>query len=605
MSLLSTLGKMLVGDLPPLETQARTDFPSWETQIAAFHRLPTPWAIASPDEALGVPAIFRAVTLIANTIGMLNLDVYRNRVLLTEDIPKVATRPNPFSTPRVFFRDTAFYMATRGEAWWWIARRDTDGIPLSLYPIPPWEVTVEQNPRNRLEPEVKWLNKTIDNDDLRHITYMPDHQGLRGEGPLQKCGAAVSVSVEAQEWAANYFSGSIPSIIGQTTEPLSPAEAEALDAQWAEKPGNLPRWLGFGIKVEDFKFDAAKAQMVESRRFNDGQAAVMFGIPGSLLEYSMPGSSLTYQNVEGEYTKFVRTCLQPNYLEPIQQELSDLLTRSTTCQFNTNEVTRADLKSRSEVFKNLTDAGVPIPVAGQIVGFESLDPDPLNVRPIPESPPQAIPNLLPPDIRAMRVAGEVRCSSCHKLLAETLTPPYRMTCPRCKTVSEDLQVRSSAEAQVINVHPPEVNVHPPNVTVNPAPITFQRGAVQVDAPDMSAMGGISEALAGLAKQKPPTVRVDVAAPDMTGVAEALSSLADRPQPDINVTTPEIRVEPANVTFEAGAISTPEVRVEPTQITVNVPEQPAPQINFPEPKPMKREIKRDPDNNITEIVEVPA
>ena len=212
MSFLSELGRLLIGE--PTDVQARSDYPSWETQIAAFHGLPQPWAVASPDEALSVPAIFRAVTLIANTVGMLNLEVYRNRQLLVDDVPKVVTRPNPLSTPRVFFRNTAFYMATRGEAWWWIARRDSDGIPISLYPIPPWEIVVEQNPDNRLEPKVTWLSKNIDLDDLRHITYMPDHQGLRGEGPLQKCGAAVSVSVEATSWAANFFSGSVPSIIG-------------------------------------------------------------------------------------------------------------------------------------------------------------------------------------------------------------------------------------------------------------------------------------------------------------------------------------------------------------------------------------------------------
>ena len=116
--------------------------------------------------------------------------------------------------------------------------------------------------------------------------------------------------------------------------------------------------------------------MVETRRFNDGQAAVMFGIPGSLLEYSMPGSSLTYQNVEGEYTKFVRTCLQPNYLEPIEQEMSDLLTRSTTARFNTNEVTRADIKTRSEVVKNLTEAGIPDRGGGSHRGLRADRPEP-------------------------------------------------------------------------------------------------------------------------------------------------------------------------------------------------------------------------------------
>jgi HK97 family phage portal protein len=444
MSLLSSLGRLLIGDLPPADVQTRSDFPSWEQQVAAFHNLPQPWMQASPDDALGVPAIFRAVTLISNTVGMLNLETWRNSQLLTdlEQIPRITLRPNPRTTPRVFFRDTAFYMATRGEAWWWIAKRDIDGNPLSLFPVPPWEITVEPNPSNRLEPDIKWNGKTIPNEDMRQITYLPSHDGLRGEGPLQVCGAAVSVSVEAQVWAANFFSGSVPSIVGEADMDISEDEAKRLDEQWAEKPGNLPRWLSPGIKVKDFGFDPSKAQLVESRRFNDGQAAVMFGIPGSLLEYSMPGSSLTYQNVEGEYMKLVRTCLQPNYLEPIEQEMSDLLTRSTTARFNTNEVQRADLKTRSEVYKNLVEAGVASEVGAKIVGFETLDPDGSNVAPVPAAQPQALISRVPPDVRT--TAMEVRCDGmatkrrhgasrierCNKLLSQT--GAFVGACPRCK-----------------------------------------------------------------------------------------------------------------------------------------------------------------------------
>lgn len=435
-----------VSTIPRDEVQVRTAYASWEQQVAAFHRLPQPWSVASPEEAMTVPAIFRAVTLIANTVGMLNLETYRNKILLTDplEVPRITIRPNPLTRPRVFWRDSAYYLASRGEAWWWIARRDVDGNPISLFPVPPWEITVEANSRNRLQPTIKWADRVMPNEDMRQITYMPDRTGLRGEGPLQKCGAAVSVAVEAQEWAANFFSGSIPSIIGQTDEPLSPEEAAILDEQWSEKPSNVPRWLGFGVKVEDFRVDAQKAQMVETRRFNDGQAAVMFGIPGSLLEYSMPGASLTYQNVEGEYMKFLRTCLQPNYLEPLEQEMSDLLTRTHTTRFNTNEVTRADIKTRSEVFKTLVEAGVAKEVAAQIVGFETLDPDAINVAPVPASPPGANIDRVFPDVRTAITAGEVRCdgmvtkrqngisriSRCNRLLSKG--EPFFAPCPRCK-----------------------------------------------------------------------------------------------------------------------------------------------------------------------------
>jgi phage portal protein BeeE len=41
-----------------------------------------------------------------------------------------------------------------------------------------------------------------------------------------------------------------------------------------------------------------------------------------------------------------------------------------------------------------------------------------------------------PKMNASPVSGEVRCSSCNRLLAEVATAPFRMTCGRCKNVTE-------------------------------------------------------------------------------------------------------------------------------------------------------------------------
>ena len=49
--------------------------------------------------------------------------------------------------------------------------------------------------------------------------------------------------------------------------------------------------------------------MLDARAHQDGEAARMFGIPGTLLEYNAPGSSLTYQNISEVFTLFVKSCL--------------------------------------------------------------------------------------------------------------------------------------------------------------------------------------------------------------------------------------------------------------------------------------------------------
>ena len=177
---------------------------------------------------------------------------------------------------------------------------------------------------------------------------------------MQLCGAAVSVGVEAQEWAANFFAeGGNPSLVikkaGMLSGELDPdtgmSEADLFLTQWMNKPHNEPRLVDEGVEsVTEMNYNTQGAQMLDSRDYQNGDAARMFGVPGSLLEYNVPGSSLTYQNLEQEFTKFVRGCLLPYFLEPIEQHMSDLLTRSTVARFNVDGLLRADLKTRFDAY---------------------------------------------------------------------------------------------------------------------------------------------------------------------------------------------------------------------------------------------------------------
>jgi hypothetical protein len=389
------------------------------------------------------------------------------------------------------------------------------------------------------------------------------------------CGAAISVTVEAQEWAANFFAGDPSTTELKSMVDVTEEEAVALKAQWLESgTSNLPRVTNPTLEWKDHQVDPLSAQMTEARTHQDGESARMFGIPGKLLEYAAPGSSLTYQNIAEVFTDFVRSCLSINYLEPIEQALSDLLPRTTAARFNVEGLLRADIKTRFAVYESAVKVFGAEEGAQYAREREGLSPGNPEMAPTPFVLPAAIPASFPAETRSL----EIQQQHPAMVLAEAV-----MT----------LATREQPQ--------PMVNVYPAPVTVEPAQITFERGAFE--APDMSAM---SEAIAGLAErpQPPIDVQVDVAAPDMTGVAEAMGALADRPQPpievtvepaEVNVTTPDIHVEPPNITFAEGSITSPAVTVEPPNVTVNVPEQRA----------TRKKLKRDADNNITEITEEPV
>jgi phage portal protein BeeE len=178
-----------------------------------------PWIRRTVAEAMSVPAVFRAVSLISNTTGSLSLEAYRNGGKLSDDdTPAIVKRPNPFTTPQVFWRDGSGYMAQSGEAWWWTAKRDIDGVAMSLIPIDPRQIIVTENPKNLLRPFIDWNGVRMPNDDMTQVTLQRDPRNpLRGWGPLQACGAAVSVAVRL---------GKLPEFAGKTIVTVLPDAAE-------------------------------------------------------------------------------------------------------------------------------------------------------------------------------------------------------------------------------------------------------------------------------------------------------------------------------------------------------------------------------------------
>ena len=479
-----------------------TDLPDLEAQFAALRLrgVARPWRVTSIAEALGVPAIQRAVTLISNTTGMLAIQGYRNGVPMDE-APRLILRPDPFSTPREFYRDSAYNMATRGQAVWWIASRDSDGWPSALIVVPLGELTIEESRRNRLFPTYRWgdrestrFSPASRSGEFVHLTYLREPGALHGVGPLQLAIAAASVSVHAQEWAANFYAdGGTPSTLIRSAVEVDEAEALALKTQWTSSPSNVPRVVDPGIEeVKQFNVDPAGAQMLSARDFQTGEAARMFGIPGSLLDFGGSGSSITYQTVAEEYVKFVRTCLLPNYLEPIAQAMSDLLPRSIVVQFFTAGLEKADIKTRFEVYASGIGSGVlSVELAQQMEGILAGSPE--NAA-IPPTPPAAVPSSVPKVL-----AGPVRCERCNRLLAELATPPFRFTCPKCKAVQAvdvtgEARADDSALAELAiaitalasREQPvPVVTVHPASITVEapaPAQVTIAEGAIQLNVP---------------------------------------------------------------------------------------------------------------------------
>ena len=353
------------------------DHPGLTEQLAAVQgiRLDS-WSTPSIREALSVPAVFRAVSLISNTVGMLLMQAFRNGALMAEQ-PTLVVRPGIIGTPRVFWRDWAYGLATRGEKIIRIIDRDDDGKARKLMLLPGREVHVEWNTRLPWEKLYRWRDLPIPSADIVHSTFLEDEWALRGMGPLQMCGAALSAAVEAEEWAARFFSeGGVPAVVGKVPGRINKTEAQRLRDQYLNPDGdgtsraNSFRVADSGMDIDALQINPEQAQLVDSRKHSAASVATMFGMNGHLLNVSESGSSLTYQNIGEVFVDFVRSSLAPNYLVPIEEAISDLLPRSQVAHFNVSELYRADLKTRADVFSTLTTAGMPDVEAREKAGFD-------------------------------------------------------------------------------------------------------------------------------------------------------------------------------------------------------------------------------------------
>lgn len=373
-----------------------TQYPGITEQLAAVQgiRLGS-WNPPTIREALSVPAVFRACTLISNTVGMLLMQAFRDGRLLAEQ-PALVTRPGLDGTARDFWRDTAWGLATRGEFLWRVVDRTLeDNRARKLMILPPAEVQVAWDTRVPFLRTYKWRNMELDPQDVIHGFFARDPWGLRGFGPLQLCGAALSAAVEAEEWAARFFSeGGAPATVGKVPGRLTGDEAARLKRQWlgldeegtpiGDRQSNNFRVADAGMDIVPHQVNPESAQLIESRQHSSGNAATMFGLNAHLLNYSSPGSSLTYQNVGEVFVDAVRTSIKPGYMVPIEDAVSDALARGTTARFNTDELFRADIKTQADVYSTLVTAGMQAEEAARRVGFdESAELAPMPLQSIP------------------------------------------------------------------------------------------------------------------------------------------------------------------------------------------------------------------------------
>jgi len=330
---------------------------------------------------LSIPAAYRCVQIIADTIASLPLGSYRHGVEV--DTPRLLDIPDPSET-RV---DTVAALVTSllidGNAYALVGNRDQLGHPTSLVVLAPSAVFVQTKPTG--ETVYRIAGQEYDPEDILHVrgVTLPGH--TTGLGPLAVQRRTMGLAIAGEDYAGEAFvNGAMPTGVIQSETEMTRDESEALKAAFVAAHGGRqrsPAVLSGGVTYQGLSFSHADLELLDSRRFNAGAVCTVFGVPGFLVGVAS-GDSKTYSNVQQDTQLFVSYTLRP-WIARLEASLSQLLPRGQEAKFNLDGLLRSDTMARYQAHEVGLRAGFL--TVDEVRALEDLDP-----APAPEPEPEEI-----------------------------------------------------------------------------------------------------------------------------------------------------------------------------------------------------------------------
>ena len=338
-------------------------------RISRFGSVADAGTLVDQWSALSIPGVWRGVNLIANAIGGLPLQDYRNGVRI--ETPPILSRPNPPETRIETISAAIAACIIHGNFIALLGAPNATGYPDTIYPIAPERVNLKvENGRKIWQID----GQIFDQSEVMHVKgfSLPGHHF--GVGLLQAQRQGLGTAIALNEYAARYFSGGgQPSGILYSSNPdLDASEAALLKQQWMQHYGGRsrePAVLNESTKIEPISDNAGDAQLVESRTFDLTEIANMLGLPAYYL--GAPNSSRTYSNIENEQQQLLRFSLAP-WMIRFEQAFSDLLPRGQVAKFNVDAFLRTDTLTRYQAHKIGIEGGFLTPDEAR--ALEDLQP---------------------------------------------------------------------------------------------------------------------------------------------------------------------------------------------------------------------------------------
>ncbi len=319
--------------------------------------------IATPEVALTLSPVWRAVQIVATTASNLGIQTKRYAGSMDQIIenPVLVNKPSLTLKASAFYYSTYADLALYGNAYW-VKSFDSRGQVNELTPISARDVQVEfVNDRINSPRQYTYAANVYSSEQIEHIELSPRAGFKKSPSPIETCSQDIVAALDLRNYFANWFSSSgIPTGILKTNKDLSPEDGAVVTANWHAKQANRQiAVLGNGFEFQTVQMKPSEALFTEVMNQVTQNIARLFGMPPRKLGTGVDGTSDTYSNLTDEETAYFRETLQA-YTRPVQEALSACLPRGQRVEFLWEDLILSK-SARLAMWKDAIDAGIITP----------------------------------------------------------------------------------------------------------------------------------------------------------------------------------------------------------------------------------------------------
>jgi HK97 family phage portal protein len=310
-----------------------------------------PLQLLRPEQ---LPPVIAARTLIADTVGILELKAYRNGLPLKKP-PAIIRQPDPTEPLWETLHRTVMHLTAGGNAWYRVTSWDAADRPQSLEVLNPDDVNPELDEFGQVQ-AIRWRDRKLGvapfGDEVVHVPLITtDGPHSLGHSPLTMASGSIDSIAALYGYTASYWAnGGQPSLLIKVPHRVSKAEADEIRSDFltTHRGRSVPAVLWGGAEVQPWAGSAAELQLSESHDNAVAEIARLYRIPPSLLN-AKSGDSLTYSTVAEQLRSWLMTGLS-SYLVRIESAFTELTAYGTAGRFDTSELQRADFPSRIQAY---------------------------------------------------------------------------------------------------------------------------------------------------------------------------------------------------------------------------------------------------------------